>query len=213
MLGLNVRSLLVALAVTCSVVTIFGQTPSFPNCKSGPLATFPICNSTLPYLTRAMDIVSRLTVAEKISRMGNTSPGVNRLGLPAYEWWSEALHGVAYSPGVHFGGDIPAATSFPEPIGLGAAFDDGLIRLVASVVSTEARAMNNEGRAGLDFWTPNINPFKDPRWGRGQETPGEDPYHSSRYVYQLIRGLQEGEDPRYYKIVADCKHFAGYDLV
>ncbi|KAK3712306.1 hypothetical protein LTR37_009168 [Vermiconidia calcicola] len=95
---------------------------------------------------------------------------------------------------------------------MGAAFDDQLITDVATVVSTEARAFNNGGRAGLDYWTPNINPFKDPRWGRGQETPGEDPFHLSSYVHALIDGLQGGFDPKYKRIVATCKHFAAYDL-
>jgi beta-D-xylosidase 4 len=96
---------------------------------------------------------------------------------------------------------------------MSAAFDDDLIHSVATVVSTEARAFNNANRSGLDFFTPNINPFKDPRWGRGQETPGEDPFRIAQYVYALITGLQGGVGPDpYYKIVADCKHFAGYDL-
>jgi beta-D-xylosidase 4 len=109
-------------------------------------------------------------------------------------------------------GDYSYATSFPQPILMGAAFDDQLIHDVASVVSTEARAFNNANRTGLDFWTPNINPYKDPRWGRGQETPGEDPYHIQSYVKNLIHGLQGGEDPRTKKIVATCKHLAAYDL-
>lgn len=95
---------------------------------------------------------------------------------------------------------------------MGAAFDDELIRDVASVVSTEARAFNNDRRSGLDYWTPNINPFKDPRWGRGQETPGEDPHHLSSYVHALIDGLQGGLNPEYKRVVATCKHFAGYDM-
>lgn len=95
---------------------------------------------------------------------------------------------------------------------MSAAFHDDLIHDVADVVSTEARAFNNVGRAGIDFFTPNINPFKDPRWGRGQETPGEDPFHISQYVVNLINGLQGGLDPTPFKVVADCKHFAGYDL-
>lgn len=165
-------------------------------------------------LTRATALISLMTIAEKINNTGSTSPGVPRLGLPPYTWWNEALHGVASSPGVNFSanGDYRYATSFPQPILMGAAFDDALIEDVASVVSTEARAFNNDGRAGLDFWTPNINPFKDPRWGRGQETPGEDPYHLSSYVHALITGLQGGEDPEYKKVVATCKHFAGYDM-
>lgn len=96
---------------------------------------------------------------------------------------------------------------------MGAAFDDALIKSVGSIVGTEGRAFNNYGRAGLDFWTPNINPFKDPRWGRGQETPGEDPFHLASYVYNLVIGLQGGLDPYpYYQVVATCKHYAGYDL-
>ena len=109
-------------------------------------------------------------------------------------------------------GDYSYATSFPQPILMGAAFDDQLIHDVASVVSTEGRAFNNANRTGLDFWTPNINPYKDPRWGRGQETPGEDPYHIQSYVKNLIDGLQGGEDPSTKKVVATCKHFAAYDL-
>jgi xylan 1,4-beta-xylosidase len=128
--------------------------------------------------------------------------------------WSRQ-HGVASGNGVSFAasGNFSSATSFPQPILIGAAFDDDLVREIANTVSTEARAFNNIGRAGLDFWTPNINPFKDPRWGRGQETPGEDPLHLSRYVYQLVQGLQGGLDPQpYLKLAADCKHYAAYDL-
>ena len=110
-------------------------------------------------------------------------------------------------------GDFSSSTSFPQPNVLGSAFDDELIRQVAEVISTEARAFNNVGRAGLDFWTPNINPYKDPRWGRGQETPREDRFHLAHYVYNLIVGLQGGLDPKpYFKVVADCKHFAAYDM-
>lgn len=123
------------------------------------------------------------------------------------------MHGVASSPGVSFSesGDFSHATSFPQPIIMGAAFDDKLIKAVATVISTEARAFNNVNRSGLDYWTPNINPYRDPRWGRGQETPGEDPFHLQSYVKSLISGLQ-GDDPAHLKVVATCKHFAGYDL-
>lgn len=95
---------------------------------------------------------------------------------------------------------------------MGAAFDDDLITEVAKVISTEARAFNNVNRTGLDFWTPNINPFRDPRWGRGQETPGEDAYHLSSYVKALIDGLQGNAKDPYKRVVATCKHFAGYDM-
>lgn len=151
------------------------------------------------------------------------------MNLSVYNWWNEGLHGVAESPGVTFSTDnasaFGSATSFPQPITLGAAFDDALVYAVASTVSTEARAFSNNGHAGLNFWTPNINPFRDPRWGRGQETPGEDAFHLSSYVKALIAGL-EGTDynnndassntnsstKSYRKVTATCKHFAGYDI-
>ncbi|KAF8854303.1 glycoside hydrolase [Acephala macrosclerotiorum] len=180
------------------------------------LANNTVCNTKADPYTRATALVSLFTFEEKVNNTGNTSPGVPRIGLPAYEWWSEALHGVASSPGVDFaspGDDYSYATSFPQPILMGAAFDDQLIFDASTVVSTEARAFNNGNRSGLNYWTPNINPFKDPRWGRGQETPGEDPFHLSNYVNNLILGLQGGLDAQpYKKIVATCKHYAGYDL-
>lgn len=127
---------------------------------------------------------------------------------------SEALHGIAGSyGGVNFtNGPVTCASQFPEPILMSAAFSRDLINEVATAISTEARAMNNVGQAGMTFFTPNINLYRDPRWGRGQETPGEDPYLASEYVYALITGLQGGVDDRYLKVVADCKHFAAYDL-
>ncbi|KAK0497845.1 glycoside hydrolase superfamily [Armillaria luteobubalina] len=172
----------------------------FPDCTNGVLKNNNVCNTSASPLDRATALISLFTMAEKLNNTGNTSPGVPRIGLPSYQWWSEALHGVASSPGVDFAssGDY--------------TFDDQLIRDVGTIVSTEARVFNNAGRAGLDFWTPNINPFKDPRWGRGQETPGEDAYHLSSYVHALVDGLQGGYDPKYKRIVATCKHFAGYDL-
>ena len=200
------------LLVVSVVVVLNAQNASFPDCKSGPLAQFPICDRSLPSRQRAADLISRMELSEKISQLSDGSPEILRLGLPRFEWWSEALHGVAGSPGVHFGGDLPSATSFPMPINLGATFNMSLIHQMATVISTEARAFNNEGRAGLVFFTPNINIFRDPRWGRGQETPGEDPFLTSAYVYELIDGLQRGEDDRYLKIAADCKHYAAYDL-
>ncbi|CCL99692.1 uncharacterized protein FIBRA_01713 [Fibroporia radiculosa] len=187
---------------------------AFPDCTTGPLANNTVCDTSASPVARATALIGLFTLEEKINNTGNTSPGVPRLGLPAYQWWQEALHGVAESPGVIFAetGEYSYATSFPQPILMGAAFDDELINQVATIVSTEARAFNNANRSGLDFWTPNINPFKDPRWGRGQETPGEDPFHLQSYVYNLITGLQGGLDPEYKRIVATCKHYAGYDL-
>jgi beta-D-xylosidase 4 len=188
---------------------------AFPDCVGGPLANTTVCDTSASATVRAKALIAMFTTAELINNTDNGSSGVPRLGLPAYNWWSEALHGVASSPGVTFaapGQDFAFATSFPGPILMSAAFDDELINAVASVISTEARAFNNAGRAGLDFFTPNINPFRDPRWGRGQETPGEDPLHIANYVFNLISGLQGGINPPQFKIVADCKHFAGYDL-
>ncbi|KAG6843962.1 hypothetical protein H0H87_011384 [Tephrocybe sp. NHM501043] len=163
---------------------------TFPDCVNGPLKSNGVCDTSLDPRSRAEALISLFTVPELINNTVNTSPGVPRLGIGAYEWWSEAL-----------------------PILIGAAFDDDLTKSIAASISTEARAFNNAGRAGLDFWTPNINPFKDPRWGRGQETPGEDPYHISQYVLNLIEGLQGGIDPQpHLKVAADCKHFAAYDI-
>ena len=186
----------------------------FPDCKNGPLKNNLVCNPSASVQDRARALVKALKTAEKFTLTGHQSPGVARLGIPEYPWWNEALHGVASSPGVNFSsnGDFSYATSFPQPITMSAAFDDQLILNVATVVSTEARAFNNANRSGLDFWTPNINPYKDPRWGRGQETPGEDPYHISNYVKNLISGLQGGHDPKIKKIVATCKHFVAYDV-
>ena len=188
------------------------QSDSFPDCRSGPLANFPICNQSIPSRERAADLVSRMNLTEKIAHMLTSTEGIPRLGLPKYEWWNEALHGLAFSPGVVFTGDLNAATSFPMPINLGATFNLNLVHRVASVISTEARAFSNHGQAGLSYFTPNINIFRDPRWGRGQETPGEDPFLTSQYVYALIEGLQGGDDERYLKIAATCKHFDAYDL-
>ncbi|KAJ3563995.1 hypothetical protein NP233_g8585 [Leucocoprinus birnbaumii] len=188
---------------------------SFPDCANGPLKSTVVCDTSKSPATRARALIQMFTDEELTQNTDNVSPGVPRLGVPSYQWWSEALHGVAGSPGVSFAssGEFSSATSFPQPIVLGAAFDLDLIKAVATVISTEARAFNNAGRAGLDFFTPNINPFKDPRWGRGQETPGEDAFHVSQYVFNLIEGLQGGIDPRpYFKVAADCKHFAAYDL-
>jgi len=205
---------------------------AFPDCANGPLATNLVCDTTASPMDRARALVANMTVEEKIANTVNQAPGVERLGLPAYNWWSEALvssalssfvflrvtdiqsqHGVAGSPGVTFDRNFSFATSFPAPILLSAAFDDELINSVATIISTEARAFGNANHSGLDFFTPNINPFKDPRWGRGQETPGEDPFHIARYVFQLITGLQGGVAPEpYLKIIADCKHWAAYDL-
>ena len=159
-----------------------------------------------PVATRVADLLSRLTLEEKVYQMMNNTPAIPRLQIPEYNWWNESLHGVARS-GI--------STIFPEPIGMAATFDDGLVHEVAIAVSDEARAMYNAAMkkgyhvqfGGLTFWTPNINIFRDPRWGRGQETYGEDPYLTSRMGVALVTGLQ-GNDPTYLKVAACAKHFA-----
>ncbi len=155
---------------------------------------------------RAADLISRMTLEEKVLQMQNSAPAIPRLGIPAYDWWNEALHGVARAG---------RATVFPQAIGLAATWDTDLMRRVADVISTEARAKYNEAIRtndhsryhGLTFWSPNINIFRDPRWGRGQETYGEDPYLTSRMAVAFIKGMQ-GDDPTYFKVVATAKHYA-----
>jgi len=175
----------------------------------------------IPYLDpslspgqRAADLVSRMTLDEKVLQMQSTAPAISRLGVPAYNWWNEALHGVAQG----------RATVFPQAIGLAATWDTELMYRVADIISTEARAKYNDalkrpastpalqatlpGRtAGLTYWSPNINIFRDPRWGRGQETYGEDPFLTGRMGVAFVTGMQ-GKDPRYLKVVATPKHYA-----
>ncbi len=167
---------------------------------------FPYKDPSLPIEKRVDDLVSRMTLEEKISQMMNGAAAIERLGIPEYEWWNEALHGVARAG---------YATVFPQAIGLAATWNTDLMSSVADVISTEARAKHNEfirkgerGRyKGLTFWSPNINIFRDPRWGRGQETYGEDPYLTARLGVAFVKGLQ-GNDPRYLKVVATPKHYA-----
>jgi len=160
---------------------------------------------TLSFEVRVNDLVSRMTLEEKISQMINTAIGIPRLNVPKYNWWNECLHGVLT-------GD--PATVFPQAIGLAATWNENLIYKVANAISDEARAKHHEyvrrGKRGLfqglTFWSPNVNLFRDPRWGRGQETYGEDPYLSSRMGINFVKGLQ-GDDPKYLKVVATPKHY------
>ena len=168
--------------------------------------TPPYLDPDLPVDQRAAELVSRLTLDEKIAQLMNDAPAIPRLGVPAYDWWNECLHGVARAG---------AATVFPQAIGMAASFDISLLHEVAGVISDEARAKHHEFERrglharyqGLTFWSPNINIFRDPRWGRGQETYGEDPYLTSRMGVAFVTGLQ-GDDPTYLKVVATAKHFA-----
>ena len=159
-----------------------------------------------PITVRVDDLVKQMTLEEKASQLVNQARAIPRLQVPAYDWWSEALHGVA---------NAGTATVFPEPIGLAATFDDPLIHDMAIVIGTEARAKHHQavraGRRdimeGLDFWSPNINIFRDPRWGRGQETYGEDPFLTGRMGVAFVTGLQ-GDDPKYLRVISTPKHFA-----
>lgn len=170
-------------------------------------AQLPYQNPALSPTERAADLCSRLTLEEKAGLMMNGSKGVPRLGIGDFEWWSEALHGV---------GRNGISTVFPSCIGMAASFDDALLEEVFTAVSDEARAKNTEARAagkvgkykGLAFWTPTVNIFRDPRWGRGQESYGEDPYQNGRMGAIVVRALQGGEGHRYYKLLACAKHFA-----
>ena len=169
--------------------------------------SYPYQDSSLSFEQRAADLCSRLTLDEKISLMQNASPAIPRLGIPEFEWWSEALHGVARNG---------FATVFPITMGMAASFDEQLVYDVFSAASDEARAKNNEARhsgrfkryQSLSFWTPNINIFRDPRWGRGQETYGEDPYLTTRMGLAVVRGLQGPTDTKYAKLLACAKHYA-----
>ena len=165
-------------------------------------------NPILPAEQRAADLVHRMTLEEKASQLVNQARAIPRLGVPAYDWWSESLHGMANTTGV---------TSFPEPIGLAATFDAPGIHAMAVDTSTEARVVHAKAVAetggdspifkGLDFWAPNLNIFRDPRWGRGQETYGEDPFLTGRMGVAFVTGMQ-GDDPHYYRVISTPKHFA-----
>ncbi|KAK6916070.1 Fibronectin type III-like domain [Dillenia turbinata] len=178
------------------------------------LTNYGFCDKSLGVDKRVSDLVKRLTLQEKITFLVDSAGNVSRLGIPKYEWWSEALHGVSYvGPGTHFSALVPGATSFPQVILTAASFNTSLFRAIGKVVSTEARAMYNVGLAGLTFWSPNVNIFRDPRWGRGQETPGEDPKLSSKYAANYVRGLQDSDDGcDRLKVAACCKHYTAYDL-
>jgi len=165
----------------------------------------PYLNTNLSPEQRAADLVSRMTLEEKASQLVNQARAIPRLKVPAYDWWSEALHGVA----------VDGTTEFPEPIGLAATFDVPAIHDMAVAIGIEGRIKHAQderaGRSnifeGLDFWSPNVNIFRDPRWGRGQETYGEDPFLTARMAVAFVTGMQ-GTDPRYYRVISTPKHFA-----
>jgi len=180
--------------------------PSSSNDSSPVLADAPFRNPSLPIAERVDDLVSRMTLEEKVSQMRDHATAIPRLGVPKYDWWNEGLHGVAFAG---------YATNFPQVIGMAATWDTDLVHRMGETVSTEARAKYNEAMRddqhetffGLTFWAPNINIFRDPRWGRGQETYGEDPFLTSRMGVAFVSGMQ-GSDPRYFRVVSTPKHYA-----
>ncbi|KAK3074396.1 hypothetical protein LTR53_003190 [Teratosphaeriaceae sp. CCFEE 6253] len=185
-----------------------------PACQTSPLCSHQVCNTSLSTAERVASLVGEFDLQEKVLNLVDSAAGSGRLGLPPYEWWNEATHGVGSAPGVQFP-NKPAnysyATSFPSPILTAAAFDDALVRAIGEVVGKEGRAFGNGGFAGFDYWAPNMNAFRDPRWGRGQETPGEDIFHVQNYIRNYVPGLQ-GPDADQKQIIATCKHYAVYDL-
>jgi beta-glucosidase len=182
----------------------FNYTNSFAQTQT----QYPFQNTSLSFEQRVNDLVSRMTLEEKVAQMSDVTPAIPRLGIPAYDWWNEVLHGVARTP-YH-------VTSYPQAIAMAATFDTTSIKLMADYSATEGRAIyekaNREGRAGqryvgLTYWTPNINIFRDPRWGRGQETYGEDPFLTAMMGKAFVHGLQ-GDDPKYLKAAGCAKHYA-----
>jgi beta-glucosidase len=194
------RRILAGLLITFFIALIIGQSAA----QTADHAIY--LDSSHPIDARVDDLIKRMTLEEKASQLVNQARAIPRLQVPNYDWWSEALHGVA---------NAGTATVFPEPVGLAATFDDPLIHEMAVVIGTEARAKHNQavraGRRdimeGLDFWSPNINIFRDPRWGRGQETYGEDPFLTGRMGVAFVTGLQ-GDDPKYFRVISTPKHFA-----
>ena len=187
--------ILMAIATFLTVTALYaqdGQKPAY-------------LNPDLPASQRAEDLVRRMTVEEKVTQLVNQSRAIPRLNVPDYDWWSEASHGVA----------TKGTTEFPNPVGLAATFDTEAIYRMAVVIGTEGRIKHVQGMRdghsdifeGLDFWAPNINIFRDPRWGRGQETFGEDPFLTARMGVAFVRGMQ-GDDPKYYRVISTPKHFA-----
>ena len=200
MLSLRLRGLTLACSALLSLV-------SLPTAAQQPTpGSLPYMNPSLPLEQRVDDLIGRMTLEEKVQQMRDHAPAIPRLGVPKYDWWNEGLHGVAFAG---------AATNFPQVIGMAATWDAPLVHRMGEVISTEARAKYNEGLRhgqheqffGLTFWAPNINIFRDPRWGRGQETYGEDPFLTARMGVAFVTGMQ-GTDPNFFRVVSTPKHYA-----
>lgn len=189
------RKLVLVVAVAVLGISVYSQSPKQPD----------YLNPDLSPEQRAADLVHRMTVEEKVTQLVNQSRAIPRLNVPDYDWWSEASHGIATN----------GTTEFPGPVGLAATFDADAIHRMAIVIGTEGRIKHVQGLRdghsdifeGLDFWAPNINIFRDPRWGRGQETFGEDPFLTARLGVAFVTGMQ-GDDPKYYRVISTPKHYA-----
>jgi len=198
--------LIISLVLVFIIVHVFSTSTSLIAQTKSEQQTAKYLDPKISIEERVDDLISRMTLEEKISQMVHTAPAIERLGIPAYNWWNECLHGVARNG---------LATVFPQAIGLASTWDKNLMRQISNAISDEARAKYNDAikrnkheiYQGLTFWSPNINIFRDPRWGRGMETYGEDPFLTGQMGNEFIRGLQ-GNDPNYLKVVATAKHFA-----
>ncbi|HEX9105936.1 MAG TPA: glycoside hydrolase family 3 N-terminal domain-containing protein, partial [Longimicrobiales bacterium] len=199
-----IRPFLRALLLTAAA-SIAATAPLAAQDKQAP-AGAPYLNPALSVEQRVSDLLSRMTLEEKVSQMRDHAAAIPRLGVPKYDWWNEGLHGVAFAG---------YATNFPQVVGMAATWDTRLVHQMAQTISTEARAKYHQAMRddqhemffGLTFWAPNINIFRDPRWGRGQETYGEDPFLTGRMAVAFVSGMQ-GDDPKYLKVVSTPKHFA-----
>jgi beta-glucosidase len=197
-----------ARAAVAAAVAASAACARVPRSQLAERGAAPFWDPTRPLAERVDDLVGRMTLEEKIAQMMNAAPGIPRLGVPPYDWWNEALHGVARAG---------KATVFPQAIALAATFDEPLMRQVAAAISDEARAKHHQALRdgahgiyrGLTFFSPNVNIFRDPRWGRGQETYGEDPLLTARLGVAFVQGMQ-GDDHRYLKTVATAKHMAAH---
>ncbi|KAL2468074.1 putative beta-D-xylosidase 7 [Forsythia ovata] len=222
--GIHIHRPLISIIIillTEFLVFAYSNGPPYSCDSSNPSTkSFPFCDAKLPINNRVRDLISRLTLDEKISQLVNGAPAIPRLNISAYEWWSEALHGVSrHGKGISFNGSISSSTMFPQIILTAASFDASLWYQIGQAIGEEARGIYNAGQAmGMTFWAPNINVFRDPRWGRGQETPGEDPLVAGIYAVSYVRGIQgdsfEGGQLKdgHLKASACCKHFTAHDL-
>ncbi|KAI8618998.1 glycoside hydrolase superfamily [Chytriomyces sp. MP71] len=224
--GFAIASLVTSLALVTMAAMVFPlhhAAPPKPStvdpstrqepCRDALLARTPLCNTMLSHEERATQFVQMLTLEEKAREMGHEAKGVERLGLAPYLWWNEALHGVGYVNCVEEKGRRFCASVFPAPLAQAATFNMDLVARVARATSDEARALHtfNGGYSGLNVWAPHINIYRDPRWGRGQETPGEDPFLTTNYALNFIKTMQEKKQG-YPKLTATLKHFAVYNV-